>query len=122
MIHRFTIPGKLHGLNEYINSCRANPRGGNQFKRNDQSYCALCIRQCLRTRITKPVIIHYHWYEKNRRRDLDNISGYGHKVIQDALVSTGVLIDDGWKFVSGFTDEFSVDSKNPRIVVELEET
>lgn len=122
MVYRVTIPGSLHGLNEYINACRANPQGANAFKRKDQWKCRLFIENQIRTHIEKPVIIHYHWYEKSRRRDLDNISGYGHKVIQDALVSARVLRDDGWRYVSGFTDEFSLDKKEPRIVVELEET
>lgn len=70
--------------------------------------------------IRNPVIIHYEWYEPNRKRDLDNIAGFGHKVIQDALVECGVLENDGWKEVIGFTDTFYV-ARTPKIVVELEE-
>lgn len=33
----------------------------------------------------------YRWFEKDRRRDLDNVSSFGRKVIQDALVECGVL-------------------------------
>ena len=63
----------------------------------------------------------YLWVEPNRRRDLDNISSFGRKVIQDALVDTGVLKDDGWKYVVGFSDKFDVDKKNPRIEVLIRE-
>lgn len=59
----------------------------------------------------------YAWYEPNRRRDFDNISSFGRKVIQDALVKAKVLQDDGWGYIKGFSDEFYVDSKNPRIEV-----
>lgn len=62
----------------------------------------------------------YCWYEKNRRRDLDNISSFGRKVIQDALVKSGVLKNDGWKEIISFSDEFYVDPDNPRIEVEIE--
>ncbi len=73
-----------------------------------------------RLRITNPVRMTYRWYEKDRRRDLDNVSSFGRKVIQDALVDTGVIQNDGWKEITGFSDEFYVDKKNPRIEVEIE--
>ena len=63
----------------------------------------------------------YRWYEKDRRRDLDNVSSFGRKVIQDALVQTHILKNDGWKEIIGFSDEFFVDARNPRIEVEIEE-
>lgn len=53
------------------------------------------------------------------RRDLDNISSFGRKVIQDALVNAAVLKGDGWKHVVGFSDRFEVDKKNPRIEVKI---
>lgn len=74
-----------------------------------------------RLRITKPVYIRYHWIEPNKKRDLDNISSFGRKVIQDALVKTKVLQNDGWANIVGFCDSFSVDKNNPRIEIEIEE-
>ena len=65
--------------------------------------------------------LHYHFYEPNKRRDLDNISAFAHKVIQDALVKCKVLNNDGWKEITGYTDSFSCDKENPRIEVVLEE-
>ncbi len=59
----------------------------------------------------------YRWYEPSRRRDLDNISAFGRKVIQDGLVQAGVLENDGWKQICGFVDEFFVDTEHPRIEV-----
>ena len=61
----------------------------------------------------------YTWYEPNKRRDKDNISSFGRKVIQDALVGAAVLKDDGWKHVVGFSDRFEVDKENPRIEVRI---
>lgn len=122
MKYSFTIHGRLKGLNDYIDACRRNPKGGGRFKHKEQAWVSLCVRNKLRgVKIRHPVIIHYHWYEPNRRRDLDNIAGFGHKVIQDALVECGVLANDGWKEVCGFTDTFSVTKKEPCVAVELEE-
>ena len=49
------------------------------------------------------------------------MSSFGRKVIQDALVKCGVLKDDGWDYVIGFTDQFFCDRNEPRIEVLIEE-
>ena len=114
------FPGRLPGLNEYIASCRANAHGGGKMKKDNQDMVSWYIRQQIKGYTVKgPVRMVYRWYEKDRRRDLDNISSYGRKVIQDALVSCKVLPDDGWNYITGFTDEFYTDKKWPRIEVEL---
>lgn len=83
---------------------------------------SLAIRKCLKgVRIYNPVYMEYTWYEPNKRRDKDNISSFGRKVIQDALVNDAVLSDDGWKHVVGFSDRFDVDKENPRIEVLIRE-
>lgn len=98
MKYSFTIHGRLKGLNDYIDACRRNPKGGGRFKHKEQAGVSLCVRNKLRgVKIRRPVIIHYHWYEPNRKRDLDNIAGFGHKVIQDAAESSPMM--DGKRFV-----------------------
>lgn len=88
------------------------------MKKQDQESVEWCIRSQLRgIRIKKPVTMTYKWFEPNRKRDLDNISSYGRKVIQDALVACRVLENDGWRNITGFSDEFYVDKKQPRIEV-----
>lgn len=88
------------------------------MKWEDQNKVEWFIRSQLRgVRIKKPVTMLYTWYEPNRKRDLDNVSSYGRKVIQDALVHCGVLHNDGWKQILGFADRFYVDRKEPRIEV-----
>ena len=39
----------------------------------------------------------------------------------DALVNCGVLKNDGWDQISGFTDTFCVDKEHPRIEVTITE-
>lgn len=116
--HKLVFPGKLPSLNEFISACNKNPKAGGRMKWEDQNKVEWFIRSQLRgVRIKKPVTMVYTWYEPNRKRDLDNISSYGRKVIQDALVHCGVLHNDGWKQILGFSDRFYVDRKEPRIEV-----
>lgn len=118
----FIIKGRLPGMNEYTASCRRNPYAGAKEKRAAQNMVAQIIIQQIRdVRITCPVSICYRWYEQNKKRDHDNVSGFGHKVIQDALVECYVLQDDGWDEIVSYSDEFYIDKKNPRIEVTLTE-
>lgn len=122
MEYKFAILGRLDGLNDYTSANRTNPYKGGKMKKNNEDTVIWAIRQQLgRLHITGPVVLRFAWYEPNKKRDHDNVSSFGRKVIQDALVKTRVLEDDGWDYVTGFTDEFYCDRKNPRIEVVIEE-
>ena len=122
MEYKLTIPGKLPGLNDYIAAERTNRHKGAKMKADNGNIVSAAIRQCLQgISIENPVYMEYAWYESNKRRDHDNVSSFGRKVIQDALVQCGVLQDDGWKHVVGFSDRFEVDKENPRIEVKIRE-
>lgn len=122
MQHLLTINGRLDNMNDYTRACRTNQYKGAKMKQKNEAVVIRAILEQLgRLRITKPVIIRYRWYEPNKRRDLDNISSFGRKVIQDALVQTKVLRDDGWSYIIGFQDAFFVDKEHPHIEVEIEE-
>ena len=120
MEYRMIIPGRLDNLNDYINAERTNRYKGAKVKGRNQerAFQEACI-QLGDVQIKRPVKMIYRWYEKDQRRDLDNISSFGRKVIQDALVEAEILPDDGWKYIKGFTDEFYVDKKYPRIEVTI---
>lgn len=118
--YRLTIPGRLPGLNEYTATTRANRYKGAQMKRQSQDTVLWCIRgQLHRRRFDRPVFLLFTFYEKDRRRDHDNVSSYARKIIQDALVQAGTIQDDGWSCITGYLDRFAVDSSNPRITVEF---
>ena len=120
-MYQLVIHGRLDNLNDYITACRTNQYKGAKMKASDERKVIGEIREQLgHIRIRDPVKMKYCWYEKNRRRDLDNISSFGRKVIQDALVKSGVLQNDGWKEIVSFSDELYVDPDNPRIEVEIE--
>lgn len=119
---KLIIPGRLPGLNEYIEAERRNKYKAAQIKREAENIVMLCARQQLRGwKARGPVMMFYLWVEKDRRRDKDNVSGYGRKIIQDALVKGGFLKNDGWNDIEGFADDFAVDKGNPRIEIVIEE-
>lgn len=121
MEYSFTIDGRLPGINELINADRRDAHAGNRMKRENQEAVQMYIfRDLRRLHIEEPVLLHYRFYEPNKKRDLDNISGFAHKIIQDALVATGVLKNDGWANIAGMDDLFFVDSARPRIEVTIE--
>ena len=116
------IPGKLDNLNDYITACRTNQYKGAKVKHKNENRVIQAIYEQLgRLRIKKPVYMTYTWYEPNKRRDLDNVSSFGRKVIQDALVETRVLENDGLKNIVGFQDNFYIDADNPRVEVVIRE-
>lgn len=117
-----TIPGQLPGANDYIAAERANRHKAAKMKRDAQSYIAWYIKRDLRgVRIKRPVVLSYTWWEKDRRRDKDNIA-FAKKFIQDALVQQGVILDDGWGEIQGFSDDFKVDKTRARIEVRIRES
>lgn len=120
--HKFIILGRLDGLNEYTAANRTNPHKGGKMKKDNEDTVIWAIRQQLRgLHINKPVTLKYDFYEPNKKRDLDNISAFAHKVIQDSLVKTGILKNDGWNDITGYLDQFYCDNKNPRIEVTIVE-
>lgn len=120
-MYKLMVKGRLDNYNDYITACRTHPMKGAKLKgKNEEKVKAAIYEQLGRLHIQKPVYIKYRWYEKDRRRDLDNVSSFGRKVIQDALVATKVLQNDGWKNITGFQDSFFVDAANPRIEIEIE--
>jgi Holliday junction resolvase RusA-like endonuclease len=119
---KLIIPGRLPGLNEYISAERTNRFKAAKLKRDSMDTVLWACKGCLRGwKAQKRVWMHYKWYEPNSRRDMDNISSYGRKIIQDALVEGRYLRNDGWKDIAGFDDEFYVDNKLPRVEVWIEE-
>lgn len=128
MYYKFTIQKQLANLNDYLKAERVSFKGrngqlntkGNVLKHETQNYIITQIRRDLKgLKITKPIKLHYRFYEPNRKRDLDNIMSFAMKVTQDSLVLAGVLENDGWNQIYGISADFFVDAANPRIEVYL---
>lgn len=103
VINTFTIKAKLPSLNEIIEVSRANKYMAAQFKRDVQELIGFEIRQALAKGTLKPVDqpceIHIDFYERTKRRDVDNIASGGSKVILDALVKNHIIRNDSRKWV-----------------------
>ena len=118
---KLVIEGQLPNLNDYTKACRADRYAGAKMKASSENIITAYIMQQLKgVHIQGTVELKFKWYEKNKRRDLDNVC-FAKKFILDALVSNRIIIADGWKGVIGFTDHFFVDKENPRIEVEIME-
>lgn len=115
-----TITGKFESLNEYILACRRNPYAGSAMVNRVEKNIMKQLKDQKLKPLKPPIKIAYKFYETTRRRDKDNISGFFHKVFQDSLVKSGLLVDDGWKYISGYSDDFGID-KTPRVEIMIYE-
>lgn len=122
MEYKFTIPGRLDGLNDYTTANRTKYNVGGKMKRTNEDTIMWCIRQQLHgVHIEKPVLIYYHCFEKDNRRDGDNILSCATKFVQDSLTKTKVLEEDNRSCIPHFYHDVSVDKENPRIEVTITE-
>lgn len=120
-IQRFTIYGRLHGMNDIIEACRKNRYVGAKEKREQQAICLRAIREYwVRPVQSYPVTVTIEWVEPNSRRDPDNISA-AKKFIFDALQDAGVLRNDSMKEVGEIRENFTVDAASPRVRVTIQE-
>ena len=108
MKQTLVIPYKLPSMNDII--AAAHSRQGRytsygKMKKQHGLAIILLIKTQGLTPISSPVDFVFHWSEKRRNRDLDNIVT-GRKFVLDALVDAGILSGDGWKQIIGFRDYF----------------
>lgn len=116
---KFTIQDRFPSLNEYTNSNRKNRYAGADMKARCQKQATIGIKLSkLKPVKNYPITLEITWYEKDRRRDLDNIT-YAVKFINDALVKSKIIIDDSQKYVRSIINHVEVDSKNPRIEIKI---
>lgn len=120
-LQALVIDGALPGLNDYISAERTNRYRGAAVKKQWTDVVAAAAKKWLAPipEHCFPVTFRFQWHEQNRRRDKDNVSAFGRKVILDGLVQAGILPNDNWNYVEGFRDEFYVDADRPRVVVEV---
>jgi len=116
---RLVIPKELTDLNSYLKAMNNNRFVGAKVKKQDTEYVYWCCKQQKIPPVKDyPVKILFRWFSKDNRKDIDNVA-FSKKFILDGLVIAKVLENDSRKFVSGFTDEFYVDAKNPRVEIEI---
>lgn len=120
-LQTLVIEDTFPGLNDYISAERTNRYCGAAVKKQWTDVVAVAAKKYMAPipEHCFPVTFRFQWYEQNRRRDKDNISAFGRKVIFDGLVQAGILPNDNWNYVDGFSDEFCVDAENPRVEIEV---
>ena len=114
---KLEIPYKLPSLNQYINECRKNRYAGAAMKVKIEKELAWYINTLPTDK--KPIKIHFHWVEGNKKRDLDNVC-FAKKFILDCMVKCGKLKDDNRKCVTGFVDTFDY-GKETKVILEITE-
>lgn len=102
-MNEFTIQERLPSLNEMINSNRSNKYKGMRIKNELDDAIGMYIQLALSSGTLKPMgdtpcEVYIDWYEKTKRRDVDNIQS-SQKFILDALQKCGVLKNDSRKYV-----------------------
>lgn len=115
----FDIEGLFPSFNTYIDNERSHRNKASKMKSQWQGVAILFVRCARLTPITGPVHLHFAWREESRRRDVDGISAFAQKVIQDALVKEKILPDDSQRWVKGHSHSYTVDKINPGVTVYL---
>lgn len=115
---RLLIPGWLPCMNDLINANRLNKYAGAGVKKKTQRQIVLILRPQVQGRkFTEKVNISIEYYEKDMRRDEDNVMSAA-KFILDAMQDIKLIPNDSRKYVH-LTQEVFTDRENPRIEIEV---
>lgn len=119
---KFIVEGRLPSLNQYIEDCRRNKFKGANTKKKWQRHIYDFIQKQLKEgeEMELPVSITYHFYEPNKKRDIDNVSSFFIKCCNDAIVESKILPNDTQQYVKQLTQTFDIDKDNPRIEVVIQ--
>ena len=98
------IKGRFPGLNEMTFTARGNKFAAAKEKKE---HTARVAWSCAHLSAVKKADFVFTWYEKDKRRNPDNIAA-GKKYIFDGLQQVKVIKNDGWKEVLSFKDQFVV--------------
>lgn len=127
--HTFRITGThwkencLPSLNDLLSEMGRHPMAYNRLKTNLERVVISAIRHDLGSwKAEKRVRLYILWGERKKgvKRDFDNITSGGKKIINDALVKSGVLKDDSPKYLLPSKDQFVYTDK-PYIEVIIRE-
>lgn len=115
---KLIIPGRLPCMNDLIAANRLNKYAGAGVKKKTQRQIILILQpQVQGQRFTEKVNIHIEYYEKDMRRDEDNVMSAA-KFILDALQDIELILNDSRKYVH-LTQEVFTDRENPRIEITI---
>ena len=116
---KLIIYGELPTMNQIINQAKGHWDKYRRMKEEiDNTVAWHAHEQKIKFYESVELVITY--YMKNKRCDPDNIIS-SKKFILDGLRKAGVIEDDGWEQIKGFTEEWKVDKNNPRIEILFKE-
>lgn len=116
---KLVYEGRLPGINELVGANRNSPYGGAKMKRKYQKRLVAAWWEAGKFPFPNHVTVRVRFYERDQRRDDDNVFG-GLKFVMDALQEIGVIVNDSPKYCHVLPERF-VDKKEPRIEVEIRE-
>lgn len=104
----FTIEERMPNLNDYTRAIGYSRYAGGEMKEEWDEVVRIAAKQARLGHFTEPITIEFHWYEPNTNRDVDNVA-FAKKFILDGLQKAGVITNDNYKWVKGFSDHFHYD-------------
>lgn len=114
---KIIIQGELPDMNSYIKALSNNRFTGGKIKQVATDKVAWETKKFATRKLLPPYHFIFNWYCKNKKKDKDNISSMGIKVIFDGLQKSKVIPQDTWNVIQSFENHFFIDAKNPRIEV-----
>lgn len=118
MRQKFVIQGRLPGANELM----GRRWQASYSKKREAKDIVMWEATAARIRPVKRLArVKIACFEKDRRRDQDNVVSGAAKVIFDALVECGILRDDAQRYVRYIPVPVEIDRDNPRVEVEIDE-
>lgn len=100
----------MPNLNDYTKALKRDRQIGANMKKEWTETTAQYAQLAKLGHFTEPITLEFHWYEPNEKRDIDNIA-FAKKFILDGLKLRGVITDDSYKWVKGFSDHFHYEGK-----------
>ena len=119
---KLTIPGPMPCLNDIIDAAKGHGGRGYGYSSMKAKWTQHVAWHVKAARVPPlgRVRMSFLWIENSRRRDPDGISAGGIKFLLDGFVVAGMLVNDGWKQIAGWTDAFEV-GQPARVEVTIEE-
>ena len=106
-------------MNDLISANRLNKYAGAGLKKRTQKKIALELKPQIKKRFTEKVVVTIHYFEKDNRRDEDNVTSAA-KFILDAMQDIKLIPNDSRRYVHLLQEVFT-DRENPRIEISIEE-
>lgn len=117
-VERIWLPGRLPGLNDLLFT---NIGARIKHQKGPKQAVRLLVQAQRIKPFDKPVALSFEWVEPNKRRDPDGFTAGGTKVLIDALKTSGVIANDGWKNVAAIAHTWRVDQRAPGVHVTITE-